>query len=43
MTALNLNWIGNYACDIADDVLRDVDVGGEDRDPILPMTVLKAA
>ena len=41
MAALNLNWIGNYVCGIADDVLRDVYVCGEYRDLILPMTVLR--
>ena len=35
------NWIANYICGIADDVLRDLYVRGKYRDVILPMTVLR--
>ena len=37
----DLNWIANYICGIADDVLRDLYVRGKYRDVILPMTVLR--
>ena len=37
----DLNWITNYICGIADDVLRDLYVRGKYRDVILPMTVLR--
>lgn len=36
-----LNWIANFICRIADDVLRDVYVRGKYRDVILPMTVIR--
>jgi type I restriction enzyme M protein len=37
----DLNWIPNFIWSIADDVLRDVDVRGEYRDLILPVTVIR--
>ena len=40
MTAPNLNWIADYICGIADDMLRDVYVRGKYRNVILPRTVL---
>src|ERR1700674_2902055 len=41
MSEPNLNWITNFICGIADDVLRDLYVRGKYRDVILPMTVLR--
>ena len=43
MTAPNLNWIANYICGIADDMLRDAYLRGKYRSGILPMTVLRQA
>lgn len=40
-TTPDLNWIANHMWGIADDVLRDVYVGGNYRDVILPMTVIR--
>ncbi len=41
MNHSDLNWITNFIWGIADDVLRDLYVGGKYRDVILPMTVLR--
>jgi type I restriction enzyme M protein len=41
MESTQLNWIANFICGIADDVLRDLYVRGKYRDVILPMTVLR--
>ena len=35
------NWIANFICGVADDVLRDLYVPGKYRDVILPMTILR--